>query len=214
MKASKIMLILTVLASMLTIGCDGMVADNVDGNANVSGEGNVKSGDKDGNHGDDDENRGMLEQASDLFDQAAKSGGDNARKAKEWLQDKFNDAYDSSSQIADDTSGWVNDTYKSLKEKGLTTADSAKQWLSDDIQSMGAWEYKVIKIGKDEASEVMERQLNDFGKLRWECFQVVESGDSMKLMFKRSKRSYLKNVPLRDLMKLVPLMGGGGGESE
>ena len=205
---SSIKMIVTFLV-LVAVGCDSFQVANVGQDPQQKSQQQTKQEQE--KQDEQDSDKGVLKQASQLLDNAAKSGTEGATMAKDWLQEKFSDVYDSSSQIADDTSGWVNDTYKSLKDQGLTHAGSATQWLTDDIRAIGSWEYKVISLNANDSVEAIEAKLNEHGGKKWECFHVVEGAESMKLMFKRAKRSYLKNGPLKDLMKLVPLMGGGGG---
>lgn len=153
---------------------------------------------------------GILNRATDLFSKTKRTGaaGDVAKK---WLSDKLQDAGDSGGETAEDAAKWANDTYKSLKKQGLTTASDAGQWLSDDIQNMNAWKYKVEAIDFSQPEDA-ERQMNKLGKDGWECFHVSEQKGKTIFFFKKSKKSYLKNIPVKDMLKLIPLMGGGSDE--
>lgn len=131
-----------------------------------------------------------------------------------WIGDRLkqaanggNNAAAAASDAADGTAEWANDVYKQLKDRGLTTANSAGQWVTEDYQSLGDWEYKIIKLDSDQSVEQSEKELNELGRSRWECFQVTAaSGNAHYYFFKRPKKSYLKNIPLRDMLKLVPLI--------
>jgi len=57
--------------------------------------------------------------------------------------------------------------------------------------------------------QVAEGKLNEAGKSRWECYHVSDLPGGMRFFMKRQKRSYLKNLPLKDVLKLVPLLDGG-----
>lgn len=50
------------------------------------------------------------------------------------------------------------------------------------------------------------------GKLRWDCFHAVTKDGETILFLKKERRSILKNIPLKDMLKLVPLMGDGAGQ--
>lgn len=146
--------------------------------------------------------------------QKAKATAPTLDGTKKW----FSDTGEATGQTADDTLKWVNDTYKSLSDRGLTTAKDAGDWVSEDWNSIGAWEYKVVLLEnktekKDRVSP--EQTLNEHGKLRWECFHVSDGPSGVTFFMKRQKKSYLKNMPLRDVLKLVPLLGAdGGGEGQ
>ena len=154
---------------------------------------------------------GLLGRAKSLLKDAADSGSKEAGAAQKWMSDKFGDATDSGSQIADDAAKWASEAFESLRDKGLTTADSASDWVTEDIRNMNALKYKIVKISMDDL-EAVEDQLNDLGKLRWDCFHAVAKDGETILFFKKERRSILKNIPLKDMLKLVPLMGDGAGQ--
>ena len=151
---------------------------------------------------------GLFGKAKDLLEQAADSGSQEAETAKKWMTDKFGDASESGSQVAEDAAQWASDAFDSLKQKGLTTADSASEWVTQDIRNMNALKYKVVTVSLDDL-EAVEDKLNELGKLRWDCFHVVEKDGKTVLMFKKERRSMLKNIPVSDMLRLVPLMGDG-----
>ena len=108
----------------------------------------------------------------------------------------------------EETMKWANETYEALKEKGLTTANDAGSWLTQDFKNMNAWEYKVVVISGRQPFTA-EKTLNKLGTERWECFHVQPGASSLTFYLKKPKRSYLKSLPTMDLMRLVPMMGGG-----
>ena len=92
-------------------------------------------------------------------------------------------------------------------ESGETTAGTAKDWVVDDISKIGTWQYKVVLVSA--SVSVMEDTLNRFGTERWEAFSVKEvptSRGSFLISFKRPHRSYLRQLPAKDLLKLIPLL--------
>ena len=151
----------------------------------------------------------LFDIANKLLDEKAKSGSDGAKKVQEMMGDKFSEFASDSGQIADDAAKWATDAFKSLKAKGLTSASNPKDWLTEDIRNMNALKYKVVKISMDDLDNV-EDQLNRLGELRWDCFHAVEKDGETILFFKKEKRSILKNIPVKDMLKLVPLMNDGG----
>jgi hypothetical protein len=49
-----------------------------------------------------------------------------------------------------------------------------------------------------------EAMLNRYGRERWECFWIEEEGELKRFHFKRRARSYLKHIPFKDLLKILP----------
>lgn len=159
---------------------------------------------------EDPKQDGIGNKVADLFDHA-KSKTPSLKDAKKWLTD----AGDATGQTADDTMTWVNDAFKSLRDNGLTSAGTAKEWVAEDWKSINAWEYKVVSIDLAEVAEnpkLLEETLNENGKLRWDCFHVADTLGKTQFYMKRQKKSYLKNVPLKDMLKLIPLLDSDGGQ--
>jgi hypothetical protein len=148
------------------------------------------------------EEAGYLEQANKLFKKAKDAGQTTASNAGDWISDQVSGAMDATGTAAQGTGDWVSETFDSLKNNGMTSANNATEWVQEDIQNMNAFEYKVVpKQSSDEA------MMNKLGKERWDCFAV----DATSLYYKRQRKSYLRNVPVKDLLKFLP-MGGGDGE--
>jgi len=61
--------------------------------------------------------------------------------------------------------------------------------------------------GEVEAAELAE-QLNALGRDRWEVFWLDPAGSDLRVFLKRPVRSYLRQVPLSELQRLLP----GGSE--
>ena len=155
----------------------------------------------------------ILAQAAQIIDRAKESGSSQAEVAGEWLSETMQDVSESTSQAADHTGEWATETFEYLKEQGMTTASSTHEWLAEDIQNMGAWHYKVVVLDLNQPTAETEQALNELGKERWECFHVLSSSDGQTTMFfKKGRRSYLKSIPFKDAMRLLPLLGSGGDE--
>jgi hypothetical protein len=155
---------------------------------------------------------GIGDKVADLLEKA-KSKAPTLEGTKQW----FSDAGEATGQTTEDSLEWLNDTYKSLSDQGLTTAKDAGSWVTEDWNSMGAWEYKVVSLTSAQIFEdpsVLEATLNENGKSRWDCFHITEGPGGSKFYMKRQKRSYLKNLPLKDVLKLVPLLNTDGGGTE
>ena len=156
----------------------------------------------------EDSASGVLGAASKLLEQAKSKGGSTASGASKWVQDKINGAADAGNQSADETWDWANETFESLKSQGLTTAKSTSEWLGQDWNNMESWEYKVITLaGTDEK---LAQQLNKFGKQGWDCFNTEANAEGTRFYFKKPIFSYLRQLPFKDVIKLVPMMNNEG----
>ena len=145
--------------------------------------------------------QGLLKTAGDFLKRAKSGTGATAIGAKDWVQKKLGDAATASGESANDALTWANDTFESLKESGLTSAENTSQWLSQDWENMQSWEYKTVVLEVAEG-ESADDHLNQLGTQGWECFHV----DSGTFYFKKPADSYLRNLPFRDVIKLIPLL--------
>jgi len=95
---------------------------------------------------------------------------------------------------------------KKLYEKnfgdGKELTEQTKDWVKEDIENMGDWEYKIVAFG-GKAHEEMEKELNQLGNERWQCFWVEPSGKNKVFYFKRTKKSYIQKIPAGDLLKII-----------
>ena len=70
---------------------------------------------------------------------------------------------------------------------------------------MESWEYKIISVdGKSDDEKTTE--LNKLGKNGWECYHVSDRGEAEKFYVKKRRESYLRHLPFKDFIKLVPLL--------
>ena len=116
---------------------------------------------------------------------------------------------ESAGETADETL-WkqIQALYESARKAGDINAGSLAEWLKSDYQNIGDWEYRVIRISSKESS-VLETYLNTEGQERWEVFWVREGAGDFTFFLKRPVRSYIRAIPLSDLLKLIP---GSGSE--
>ena len=184
------------LIALASFGCELQHADGTTG----SDDGSAAETGQEDDQVEADSNDGFLGKAQDLLGQAKEFGQETASEAGEWMNGAVGSAKDS----ANGTSQWITDTYNSLHEKGLTSAKDAQQWVQDDFRNMNAFEYKILPKSQT-SPESLEATLNELGQERWDCFEV----DAGAFYFKRQKKSYLRNIPLKDLIRFFP---GGGGE--
>ncbi|MGI9518888.1 MAG: hypothetical protein ACR2NP_17670, partial [Pirellulaceae bacterium] len=124
-----------------------------------------------------------------------------------WASDAWNDAVSSGSQAVDNTGDWISKLYQSAVDQGATSAKSVQEWVTDDWNAQGDWQYQIVNLPSSDVAAI-ETALNKAGTNRWECFHVDTSGDNWTFFLKRSRRSYLSRVPLRDLVNVVPALSG------
>lgn len=112
-----------------------------------------------------------------------------------------------------DQSTWdlVQALYEKAKETGEQVPKDVYAWVKEDFGKIGDWEYHVVELSFADP-KALEAKLNELGAERWECIWVQYTGSKSMFLFKRSTRSYLRNVPLSQLMKLVPGSGDSAGE--
>ena len=95
--------------------------------------------------------------------------------------------------------------YEEAKEKA---PDDPIAWAKEDLQRAGDWEYRIVSLSAENSGAV-EKQLNDYGRDRWEVFWVREEDRSITIYMKRPGKSYLMSAPLSEIGKAV---SGAGGE--
>ena len=110
---------------------------------------------------------------------------------------------------AAETGVWdeVERLYESAKETGERVPKDIYDWIREDIENLGDWEYRVVELENSDAKS-LEGQLNELGQERWECIWVQTSGKTTRFFLKRPVRSYLKTLPLSQLLKLIPTGDG------
>ena len=110
---------------------------------------------------------------------------------------------------AAETGVWdeVERLYESAKETGERVPKDIYDWIREDIENLGDWEYRVVELENSDAKS-LEGQLNELGQERWECIWVQTSGKTTRFFLKRPVRSYMKTLPLSQLLKLIPTGGG------
>jgi hypothetical protein len=93
--------------------------------------------------------------------------------------------------------------YEKAKAAGEQVPQDVYEWAKLDLSKIGDWEYRVESIGLS-SSTVVQNRLNELGASRWECIWIDYTGEKPLFVFKRPARSYLQNLSLSQLMKLVP----------
>lgn len=149
------------------------------------------------------------DRAESLYQQARETGSTTANSSAAWVAEKYDQAATGTQTASRQASDWMTALYRQAVHAGETSAVSTKEWVVDDLAKAGTWQYKILRSQDHVAAEA---ELNELGKQRWECF-AVKPGDSATLYYlKRSHRSYLRQLPARDLLRLLPIFGGVGAE--
>jgi hypothetical protein len=76
-------------------------------------------------------------------------------------------------------------------------------WVREDLARTGAWEYQVLERRPKEAAR-LQAELNALGRERWDCVSVSPVGEGMVLVLKRPAKSYLGQLNLRDVLRVLP----------
>lgn len=97
----------------------------------------------------------------------------------------------------------VERIYEKARSIGEEVPGNVMDWAVQDVKKLGDWEYRAVTVPAG-GTDAVERTLNELGNGRWECFWVVERDGETELFLKRPVRSYLKHIPLRDLLKVLP----------
>jgi len=97
----------------------------------------------------------------------------------------------------------VRKLYERALAAGEDLPDDVMQWTADDLRRLGAWEYRVERLPAGSVSE-LDTTLNEWGQDRWEVFWMEREGDAYTVFLKRSARSYLRHVPVGDLLRWLP----------
>ena len=149
----------------------------------------------------DSGNSNESEKTAEVKNAEASEGNPN------WAVDGWNKAVSSGGQTVENTTEWVSGLYQASKREGLTGAQTMKEWVTTDLKSQGDWQYKIVAFDPSDPVEI-ENQLNELGQNRWDCYHVKTDDDQWTFFMKRSKKSYLKNIPLRDLANILPALSG------
>lgn len=188
-------------------GCEDKRQSDSD-QANETAEAELAQGDSGGTI--DSDNEGMLDSVNELYEKAKKSGATHAKNASEWVAESYEKASSQGKNLANGTSDWVEQAYQKSKAAGTTTATNATEWVRGDIEKIGAYQYKIVTIDVDD-HEQAAKTLNELGGDRWDCFWVERGEEGTDFYFKKSTRSLIGNLPARELIRIVPMLGDFGG---
>ncbi len=95
--------------------------------------------------------------------------------------------------------------YDEKVESRKEATRNTKIWVNGDKENKGDWEYKIVAFGKKAPTE-LEKELNQLGNERWQCFWVEATGKDKVFYFKRTKMSYIQKIPAGDLLRIIGLL--------
>ena len=93
--------------------------------------------------------------------------------------------------------------FQNWYDKSRSAGEKGKDWVLNDIKSIGDWEYLVVTLNAVDEDE-LALQLNAYGKERWEAYWVQKKIGGIQFFFKRRVRTYIKHIPVGDLLHMVP----------
>jgi len=94
--------------------------------------------------------------------------------------------------------------YEEAKEAGEKVPSDIYSWIRQDLESGGDWEYDIRRI-EAETDGVLVEELNRLGAERWEVIWIEPGRRETRVFLKRNSRSYLRSLPIPDLLKLIPM---------
>ena len=97
----------------------------------------------------------------------------------------------------------VRALYDRAREAGDDVPSNVVEWARQDVRQIGKWDYKILEITSEDPVEI-EARLREAGVDRWECYWVEVTPAGKRFYLKKAGRSYLRTIPLGDLLKLVP----------
>ena len=147
-------------------------------------------------------------QLTTVMNQIGEKSEAAASDVSEMTSNLIDDVSTTSSEAAQHTADWVTSLYEQARNTGETTTTTAKDWVMEDIRRGGSWEYRVDVVTED--AKQQQEILNDLGKRRWECYEITVVGDETRFYSKRPSSSVIRSLPVRDVLRLLPLLSGGG----
>ena len=99
--------------------------------------------------------------------------------------------------------------------------DQVRKRSGSELQKLQQWEYKVVTARTADPDE-LTALLNEWGAQGWECFHVASGAPAEAgglplehlLFLRKRKGSWLAQVPLRDILRLLLFLSSEPGEVE
>ena len=102
--------------------------------------------------------------------------------------------------------------YERAKEAGEKVPVDIYAWIRYDLERVNNWEYHVV-VTNSANNEAITARLNELGAQRWECLGMSSHRDELVFVFKRRVKSYLRHIPVRELLYLLSVGGEGDGSA-
>ena len=93
--------------------------------------------------------------------------------------------------------------FQAWYDKSRDAGEKGKDWLVNDIKNIGDWEYLIVTLSAADEEE-LALQLNVYGRERWEVYWVQKTMQGVQFYLKRQVRTYIKHIPVGDLLHMVP----------
>lgn len=84
----------------------------------------------------------------------------------------------------------VDKVKNSLSE--LTT--EKENMASQELEKLFIYEYQVFDLPSNASAEVIQANLSNLGKERWDCFHIDRNQTNINIVCKRRPKSYLRYV--------------------
>lgn len=119
----------------------------------------------------------------------------------------------------------VGDDFASLVRQRLAqyqpVAEQLRKRSANELQKLGQWEYKVVSARTSDTA-TLTAVLNQWGEQGWECFEVVSATPLVAgnlpsehlLFFRKHKGSWLSQIPIRDILKLLLYLSSEPGQTQ
>ncbi len=105
-------------------------------------------------------------------------------------QEKFDQLDDTVSDIKQ-TLGDIAQKF----QKQAPSTDEIQSMTQEELEKLSTFEYKVEDFNKSMSAANIESSLKTLGKDRWECFQVLEFDEKIRVFCKRLPKTYLRYIP-------------------
>ena len=102
----------------------------------------------------------------------------------------------------------VRRIYEQAREKGEDLSGGFYEWMRKDIAQYNIWEYRILTVASGDDEKIAE-EMNTLGEDRWECIGVSTQKSRLTLVFKRRPASYLRHIPVKELLGLFGLGAAG-----
>jgi hypothetical protein len=87
---------------------------------------------------------------------------------------------------------------KGVQDAVAPQAEALHKHTKAEVDKLFRWEYRVVDVPVSPDPSELEKRLTELGAENWECFSVVPSPESLRVLCKKrppSAINYLKYVP-------------------